>query len=281
MTLKVLFIAALPRDQHSLPVEEERNKIFTANRLSEYRSQIVWQEWHGISLEEFQSVIESFKPNILHFSGHATEAGELVFQGPEEESQKVPKDPFTIAFKLLGESLKLVVLSACYSEKQAEQIVRHVDRIIGTKKEIGSDKAIEFSKKFYESLFDGKGIEEAFDIAVNQLSLNMKEGESVPDLVLLKNQSRDPSPLVLINKLEELYKRFESDLKDSGLNWLPMNYFEEHKIPEKEYENWKNGFGFGLESIYGGKEMRRNIVDIIANNLEKNHRLLLLGELGS
>ena len=108
MTLKVLFIAALPRDQHSLPVEEERNKIFTANRLSEYRSQIVWQEWHGISLEEFQSVIESFKPNVLHFSGHATEAGELVFQGPEEESQKVPKDPFTIAFKLLGESLKLV-----------------------------------------------------------------------------------------------------------------------------------------------------------------------------
>lgn len=282
MTLRILYIAALPRDQHSLPVEQEFKTIEDERKKSDYRDQIALESRFGISLEDFQSVIRTSKPNVLHFSGHATEEGDLVFQGPEEESQKVSKDPFTTAFKLLGQSLRLVVLSACYSEKQAVQIAEHVDRIIGTRKEIGSDQAVKFAKEFYESLFDSKSIEDAFKEAKNQLSLNKKEGESIPDLILLKNQSRDLSPLVLVNESVELLNKLKNELyKDFGLNWLPVDYFRSHKSTKKDYEDWKNGFSFNLESIYEKKELRRSIVDTIKTNLEKNHRLLLLGELGS
>jgi pentapeptide repeat protein/CHAT domain-containing protein len=198
MTVKILYMFALPRDQHSIPVEGEYKAIVDAIQRSKYRDQILTSDYPGVSLKDFQSVIETYKPNVLHFSGHASQVGDLVFQGPKEESQKVPKDPFTNAFKLLGENLKLVVLSACYSKDQAEGVSKHVDRVIGIDEEIDGDKAVMFSEKFYESIGNGKSVEEAFDWAKNQVSLNTKNAESVPTPVLLKNPSRDPSPLFLI-----------------------------------------------------------------------------------
>jgi uncharacterized protein YjbI with pentapeptide repeats len=189
MALKIVYLSALPRDQDPIRVEKEYKTIEMAIRGSVYRDQICLINWPGISLQEFQSVLEKEKPDVLHFSGHATKVGNLVFQGLEDESQRVPKDPFTMAFKLLGTKLKLVVLSSCYSKDQAERILPHVDRVIGTDRKLEDDKAIEFSQKFYESIGNGKSIEIAFDKASNQLDLVKKGGEDIPNTVILKNPS--------------------------------------------------------------------------------------------
>jgi uncharacterized protein YjbI with pentapeptide repeats len=238
MALKILYMSALPRDQHSIPVEGEYKAILDVIAKSEYKNQIDVRDWPGVSLTEFQSAIETYKPNVLHFSGHASQVGDLVFQGPEEESQKVPKDPFTNAFKLLGENLKLVVLSACYSKDQAEDVSKHVDRVIGIDKEIEGDKAVMFSEKFYESIFDSdaKSIEKAFDIAKNELDMNTKEWESVPTPVLLKSPSRDPSPLFLIetptrrlNKYLNYIINEASDLVERSSDDIKVKYIEERE----------------------------------------------------
>jgi hypothetical protein len=192
-------LSALPRDQQPIPVEEEYKAIYNAKDRSRYREQINLVPWPAVSLEEFQGVFEKNKPNILHFSGHATEIGSLVFQGPDERTQYVPKEPFTKAFELLGEkNLKLVVLSVCFSKQQAESVVQYVDRVVGFDQTIEADKAIMFFEKFYESIFnEGNSVEEAFKIAKNQLSLNKKEGESNPNPIIL-NSSRNSTPLYLI-----------------------------------------------------------------------------------
>ena len=79
MTLKILYMSALSRDQHSIPVEGEYNAIVDARQRSEYRDQILKSDWPGASLQGFQSAIETYKPNVLHFSGHASKVGDLVY----------------------------------------------------------------------------------------------------------------------------------------------------------------------------------------------------------
>jgi hypothetical protein len=60
-------------------------------------------------------------------------------------------------------------------------------------------------------------------------------------------------------KLSERHKELERELyQNYGLSWLPRNYFEYHRNNEKDVEDWKKGFGFGLASIMEEKEFRRN-----------------------
>ena len=65
-----------------------------------------------------------------------------------------------------------------------------------------------------------------------------------------------------------------------GLNLLSPNYFEEYKSGDQDFKDWKNGFSFKLEAIKEKKELRRNVVDTIKTNLEREHKLLILGESG-
>jgi tetratricopeptide (TPR) repeat protein len=68
---------------------------------------------------------------------------------------------------------------------------------------------------------------------------------------------------------------------DYGINLLSSSYFENYKSTNQDTEDWKNGFSFKLESIKEKKEFRRPILSDIKNQLEKEHRLLIVGESGT
>ena len=58
--------------------------------------------------------------------------------------------------------MECVVLNACYSERQAEAIVQHIQNVIGMKSEIGDDAAITFAVGFYDAIGAGKDYKTAF-----------------------------------------------------------------------------------------------------------------------
>ena len=72
-----------------------------------------------------------------------------------------------------------------------------------------------------------------------------------------------------------------NEAQSYGLNLLTTNYFREHKTTEQDLEDWIQGFPFKLEAIKEKRELRRNIVDKIKGKLERDHRLLVLGESGT
>jgi tetratricopeptide (TPR) repeat protein len=78
---------------------------------------------------------------------------------------------------------------------------------------------------------------------------------------------------IVVNEVQNRY----------GLRLLSTNYFKEHKSIERDFENWKKGFSFNLESIKEGKEFRREVVETIESRLETNqpHHMLLVGESGT
>ncbi|MDJ0633160.1 MAG: hypothetical protein QNJ34_08225 [Xenococcaceae cyanobacterium MO_188.B29] len=65
--------------------------------------------------------------------------------------------------------IKCVLLNACYSEVQAQAIVKQVDYVIGMKDTIYDKAAIAFSIGFYDGLGYGRNIEKAFNLGKNAI----------------------------------------------------------------------------------------------------------------
>jgi hypothetical protein len=55
----------------------------------------------------------------------------LCFQGPDGRPQLVSAEALARVFGAAGSSVKLLVLNACYSEKQAQALLAHVGYVVG------------------------------------------------------------------------------------------------------------------------------------------------------
>src|SRR6185436_12830357 len=111
----------------------------------------------------------------VHLSGHGGQHG-LHFQTADGRAQLVPPAALAEAFGAAGASVKLVVLSACYSEAQAEALLAHVDCVVGMDSSIHEDAARIFATGFYGGLGERASIEAAYKQGLAAIRL-----EGLPD----------------------------------------------------------------------------------------------------
>ncbi|WP_157772769.1 hypothetical protein [Pseudoponticoccus marisrubri] len=78
----------------------------------------------------------------------------------------------------LSDSVKCLVLNACYSDRIATQVKPHVAAVIGCTVEIGDDAAIAFTRAFYRAQRHGHPYRRAFVLTPNELQLNGMEDEA-------------------------------------------------------------------------------------------------------
>jgi len=163
-----------------LKVEEEFNMIDARLRSSEHRENLELSQRHAVSLADLQELILRFRPNIIHFSGHGSTQGTLVFEDSTGYPEEAPPDALANLFRILNEDpagtdedkIRCVVLSACYSnKKQADAICKHVECVIGISKEIEDSSALNFAQSFYQALGYGENVNKAFELGRNQLEL--------------------------------------------------------------------------------------------------------------
>lgn len=112
-----------------------------------------------------------------------------------------------------------------------------------------------------------------------------KVGESLSGDSIAKDSKIENSIGVLVGKninLRDFNVTIFNQSNAYGLKILPSNYFEEYKSTTANYENWKKGFAFNLESIKVEKEYKRKrVLSEIKEILERERRVLLLGEMGT
>jgi hypothetical protein len=122
----------------------------------------------AVRSDDLQKSILDFEPNIIHFCGHGSGEEGLVFQ-----DKKISTNALSSLFELFKEHLECVVLNACYSEVQANEIVKHINYVIGMNQAIQDDAARAFSIGFYRALGYGRSIEDAFKFAKNAIQLQI------------------------------------------------------------------------------------------------------------
>ncbi|MEO1559177.1 MAG: CHAT domain-containing protein, partial [Cyanobacteria bacterium J06632_19] len=132
-------------------------------------------------------VIFDFEPQIIHFSGHGTNQGELCFENDLGQIQAVEAEALAAMFDLLVEQVNCVLLNACYSEIQAKAIAKHIPYVIGMNDAIGDKAAIAFAVGFYKALAANRGVEKAYKFGCVEIRLQGIAEHLKPVLYVKKN----------------------------------------------------------------------------------------------
>jgi diguanylate cyclase (GGDEF)-like protein len=127
--------------------------------------------------------LNDVQPHIVHFSGHGSPAGHLVFHGGHGAVAPVSAPALKRVFAALHDNVALVFLNACFTTTQARALRTVVDVVVGMAAGIDDEAAIEFAASFYRALGFGRTVRNAFDQGVAALSMVAPQYERIPRLL--------------------------------------------------------------------------------------------------
>lgn len=167
---KILIVAANPKDTSRLRLDEEVREIEQALHRSSRRTAFTLKAIWAPRSRDLRRALLDEQPQIVHFSGHGDVNG-LVLENATGDATVVPPEALKDLFNLFSDSLRCVLLNACYSEIQATALATRISYVIGMKEEIADGSAIEFAVGFYDALSAGRPVEQAFQFGCNAIDL--------------------------------------------------------------------------------------------------------------
>lgn len=198
--IKVLFLAANPKDTRRIALDEEINEIEKKIRQSPFRDSLIMVCQLAASYDDFQNSLLQHKPHIVHFGCHGTMSNEIILS-KDGFTERVSGDSLKRIFGILKDNLRGVILNACYSSTQAEAIIQVIDFAIGIPKEIRDSEAKLFAASFYRAIGYGRVIQDAFDLGIASLKQMGATDNNLP--LLLVRTGVDPTKLRLLSPTEE------------------------------------------------------------------------------
>lgn len=194
----ILFLAANPLGTDRLALDEEARAIQAELERSGHRDEFeLVTRWAAHPLDLLRE-LRKLKPTVVHFRGHGCHGehkrrrlndaphrdvvdelncldGGLFFQDTDG-LQLVSTGALAQTFGAAGASVRLVILSAGYSDEQAEALLAHVDCIVGLSGSISDDAARNFAIGFYGGLGERESVAAAYRQGCAAISL-----EGLPD----------------------------------------------------------------------------------------------------
>lgn len=171
---KILILASNPQATPRLQLEKEVRDIEEGLRRAKKCDQFEIHSKWAVGIKDFRRALLDHDPHIVHFTGHGKEAG-LIVEDELGFPTHIPSQALGSLFKLWSQQVECVVLISCYSESQAKVICNHIPYVIGMKKEIDDDAAIEFSVGFYDALGAGWSYEKAFEMGKSSIQMKFPD----------------------------------------------------------------------------------------------------------
>lgn len=266
---KILALTSNPFDQERLRLDNELNEI---NSGIHPDAQLDFRlvKYGATSLVKLPALIHDENPDIIHFTGHGDEGGRLIFHKLNDDADPVEIKALTKIFSKIGKNVKCVVLNSCFSARQAKAISQFIPCVIGNKKAVDDDLAIQFSRMFYQMLSRGKNVETAFELACGVLPKNNNTAmlygdESAKKLVLFNapiikavfkmNKKGKPKT----NNNGEYYMEISLQNVPKDVIEVTMNYnYKKWKRIKDRYEEYAaDATGISIDaSLYGNIELR-------------------------
>jgi hypothetical protein len=197
MTVVVLFLSSNPSGTEPLELIKEKKEIDKRIRYLTGKEVFKIEQHHDISKSTFIDTLLDYDPQIVHFSGHGSTGGTLIFKNENGEPEPVSSTSLEDIFKVLAKNIFLVFLNACYSEEQARAISKYINCVVGMATKVYDETARDFSAQFYSALAKKKSVQESFDLAVANLKLLSKKDLGAP--ILINKEGIDPTQITLDN----------------------------------------------------------------------------------
>ena len=203
MVQTILILAANPKGTTPLRLDEEMREIDAGLQRAKQRKRFVLEQKWAVRPRDIQRAMLDINPQIVHFFGHGTGNGGLVFEDETGSAKLVDEEALAGLFELFAEQIECVVLNSCYSEIQANAIAQHINYVIGMSKAIGDRAAIEFAVGFYDALGAGKSVEFAYKFGCAAIRLAGIPEQLTPIFKKKPNISENQSTLDLSNEQNE------------------------------------------------------------------------------
>jgi hypothetical protein len=169
--VRILFLSANPWPTARILVDGEAREISEKIQEGPYREQFHFMVHTAVRPGDLQKLLLTYRPHIVHFSGHGNKAKKLILEGMPGRAKTVDNHGLARVFALYRRHLRLVVLNACLTHVLARAITESIDFAIGTSKGIGDKGGVAFAGAFYRALGFGKSVRDAFTSAKAELGL--------------------------------------------------------------------------------------------------------------
>ena len=156
---KILFLSANPTNTGRLQVDKEYSLI---------KKELARNKYYDLLNAELALTVENLikamnqRPQIVHFAGHG-KRNAIIISDDNNKELEMPTRALKRLFRQHKEGLKLVVLNACYSAKQAKALSELGFYVIGMNNAAIDSGSITFASGLYIGLSEGKSVEKAFD----------------------------------------------------------------------------------------------------------------------
>ncbi|TMQ09680.1 MAG: CHAT domain-containing protein [Deltaproteobacteria bacterium] len=167
--IRTLLLAANPLATTRLRLDEEVRSIDQAIQRGRHRDRFELATQWALRIDELHSHLLRYRPEIVHFSGHG-EAGALVLEDAHGDTRLLEASDLGRLVELIGKTIRCVVLSACFTQAQAEALADHVPCVVGTSGAIPDSAAIVFSGAFYEAIAHGEDVRTAFELGSQRIN---------------------------------------------------------------------------------------------------------------
>ncbi|MEV6846716.1 CHAT domain-containing protein [Actinoplanes sp. NPDC051411] len=179
----ILLLSANAAGHPLLQLDQERRAIVEEVARSRGAARLEVRPADAVRLDDLQRVLMRYKPIVVQFSGHGHPSDGIQVLDEFGQPRSVKPEALSELFRILNRGLRCVVLNACHTDAQAEAIAWHVPCVVGMRRQVLDDTAIQFSKGFYRALADGRSIRTSFDLARNSLNLHDVPDSDVPRLI--------------------------------------------------------------------------------------------------
>jgi hypothetical protein len=227
----ILAFQSSPADELKLELDLEVREINKAIAPFAKRDlQII--QLGAVKVSDIPEYLLEYQPDIFHFGGHGATNGDLIFVDNNGEKQPIDSNAMELLFGYLGASIKCVVLSSCFSAKQARRIARYIPFVIGNSSEVFDDLSILFSANFYRSLSYGMTIPRAFEIAKAVISAVDQSPINSPSMI--SGPPLDPAEAILFTQpmIKACFFLDENKQPKKRGNMLKMKVWVDN-LPEK------------------------------------------------
>lgn len=194
--ITVLFFATNPKGTSQLRLDEEARSIQEMIRKSEHRESISFETRWAVRPLDILQAINEINPDIIHFSGHGADTGELVLENTDGSAKLVTKEAITQTIMASSDKIHLIFFNACFSYEQACEVVSHVDAAIGMTDSISDKAACAFAAQFYSSLGFGLSVKKSFEQAKGVMMLESPTEANTP--MLYTKDEMDADALFLV-----------------------------------------------------------------------------------
>jgi len=183
---RVLFLSANPDPKSPLAVEKEQNRIVKVRNGAKYQEKIRIEGLPDVDITELAKSLRLHNPMVVHFAGHGRRDGSLLMRDENGKNHAMQPKGLAKLLSIQRDTIRLVILNACYSDELAKHIISNIDCVIGMTDAVSDEVAILFAQTFYSTLFDGGSILESFETSSAVVQARYPDETDTPNLQVKK-----------------------------------------------------------------------------------------------